>query len=291
MIRSRRSQIVLAFLAAVAAAVLTRGVAYAETAPGNAESDSASTVEVTGTDSSNVSVTTTTDSTTTVGSSSDGSGTTPEITKSTNTSVGNDVNSNDSTGPTEQTVQQNDQSMAPALADTTQLNREAVLGIGQSGQDGGEGSAKNHPAYSHGVNKSDTQTGLGENSPLPTVPASEKNAPVPISSSGSVNAFSSTGFGAGGKGLSAASFGLGAPSVRIQIIILALLMVVSASFISYMRRSGFSHAPRSDDLLAVISFVTNPRVEMQALPVWASPAFFVASDQQLTNYRKGGEWV
>lgn len=290
MLRSRYSQVFFLLIATVASTVMFRSLASAETSPGTAEVNSSDSVTVTGSDTSNVDVTTSNQSSTTVGSSSDGTAITPLTTQSQNsTTVGSSSDSTNISMPSENSTQQNDQG-------STLSAQSAKVGS-DADQSGNVVSTANNIENSLvRVSRFEDLLPMATNAksdnsvPLQAPISSDKNLPAPVSQSGSVlNAFSGSGSGFGGKGLAIIGTSLAQLNAsRVLIIVMALLMIITSSFISFLRRSGFSHAPRSDDSMADTYSFDTPRVEIPVLfGLRTAPVFYVASRLQLTFQLEG----
>ncbi len=131
------------------------------------------------------------------------------------------------------------------------------------------------------------------NQPTPIAPVQDNNKslPAPTGPTGSVAPAASGSGGGFGRGMALRLAALRnvLPS-QGSIAWLAVLLLITSSFMTYLRRSGFQHAPRSDASgSSLLSFAT-PRVEIQAGPKGAAPVFIVASDtKQLIG--KEGRWM
>lgn len=293
MLRGKYTQLFFVLFATVFATVSFGGLAQAETSPGTAEVNSSDSVVVSGTDTSSVNVSSTSQSTTTVGASSDGEVTTPPVTQSDSGSTGDIPSlSNEPTANAEEATGQNDQVHSGSNpSDPANTTSTAPGSIG--GGDGFGNIKLQHVNQIEDLLPLATKAHSGDSVPLQAPINTDKNLPAPISTTGNsvLNAVSGSGGGFGGKGLAVAAVGLGQiNSTQVLIIFLALLMIVGSSFISYLRRSGFSHAPRSDDSMADTFSFDTPRVEIPVLfGLRTAPVFYVASRLQLNNIKRGGE--
>lgn len=277
MLKARLTKLGIMLSAVVVATVVSHGVARAEAEAGTIENNTSNEVQVTQTDNSQVDVTTQNQSTTTVGGSVDGTGTTPSITETQTNSFSTEpaAEAGEGTPPSqgdlsEPTATQDSSVSQPAYGEPSGPKNLSHSGVSQSAPD------VNFPAM---LERKDPVQ------PEPVKPAKEQGAPTPASpSNGSVTQVAS-GSGGGGKGIAGNLFGLRtAAPARLLIVLTALLLVAANCFVSYLRRTGYSHAPRSDDSVTDEFYdYEKPRVGMQALLIWASPAFFVAPYRQLTN--------
>lgn len=279
-----RYKLGLAALSLLAALGLASGVAHADAQPGTTETNSSSTVQVDQPADSNSNITVTTDnsSTTTVGPSSDGQSSTPAVT----------INNGDAAGGTTPTASDPNAAVVQNTEQTHNDNAQPGSTVNQSGS--GQNSA---PAI--GQNNQTPAVPIAQLTRKQEVPAApvapptenKSQQPAPIPTNGTIAPVLIGSSGSTGRGFSAKTARLNVGILAGgALILLAFMSLVSGSFMAYLRRSRFRHAPRSDASVSLFSFVT-PSSKLQVQPAWATPVFFAGVNQATNTFRKGGEWI
>ncbi len=281
--------IVISILAAVG---LARGTAHADAQPGSADTNSTSTVQVSQPADSNaqITVTNTSSSTTTVGTSSDGQTSTPSVTQTGGTPGPSSPTTALVSDPSKGTVQNAEQSNQSA---SLSQNDASVGGGAGPSQDGSLPAATQISQIQQSViHQALVRTHAAKTS-APVAPAQEnKGLPTPATStSGSVSPVMPVAPGSTGKGMAAKFAGLsGTIPGSAVLATLTLLLLIVSSFMSYLRRSRFQHAPRSDASPAALNFATPPSKLSWVLATSPVPSsVLVMSDTKQLIGRKGGE--